>query len=418
MKLNKKISLSLILILIINFIFLTNVFATEPPDVIAGAAYSVELSTGKVIFERNAHERKYPASTTKIMTALLTLENCELTDTATASYNAISIIPSGYSTAKIQVGETLSIENLLYALMLPSANEAANILAEHIAGSVASFATMMNTRAEELGCESTHFVNPNGIHNDDHYTTAYDLYLITKEAMKNETFRKIVATTTYTLPATEKYENNDRICKNTNQLIHPDKSKKASNYYYKYCIGVKTGYTTQAQNCLVSVASKDGLEFLNVVLDAGSTEDGLNGRFTDSIALFNNAYDNYAMDTLKSENDVIKTVEIKNATKKTKNLELLSKNTLTAFHNLAIDLASLEPEITFIEDFKAPIKKGEVVGTAKYIVDDLEYETEIIAGSDVEKSYIGIILIVAGIAVLIVAFIIAPKKKKKKYKKR
>ena len=129
-------------------IFLTNVFATEPPDIIAGAAYSVELSTGKVIFERNAHERKYPASTTKIMTALLTLENCELTDTATASYNAISIIPSGYSTAKIQVGETLSIENLLYALMLPSANEAANILAEHIAGSVASFATMMNTRAE------------------------------------------------------------------------------------------------------------------------------------------------------------------------------------------------------------------------------------------------------------------------------
>ena len=98
MKLNKKISLSLILILIINFIFLTNVFATEPPDIIAGAAYSVELSTGKVIFERNAHERKYPASTTKIMTALLTLENCELTDTATASYNAISIIPSGYST--------------------------------------------------------------------------------------------------------------------------------------------------------------------------------------------------------------------------------------------------------------------------------------------------------------------------------
>ena len=417
MKQSKKISIILILILIINSIFCLNVFAVEP-NVNAGAIYSVELSTGKVIYERNAHEKKFPASTTKVMTALLTLENCQLTDTATASYNAISIIPSGYSTAKIQVGETLTIEDLLYALMLPSANEAANILAEHIAGSVSSFATMMNTRAEELGCENTHFVNPNGIHNDDHYTTAYDLYLITREAMKNEAFRKIVSTTTYTLPSTEKYEDNDRICKNTNQLIHPDKSSKPSNYYYKYCIGVKTGYTTQAQNCLVSVASKDGLEFLNVVLDGGSTEDGLNVRFTDSIELFNFAYDNYSMDILKAENDIVKTVEVKGATKKTANLELLSKNALTAFHNHEIDLKTLEPEITFIENFKAPIKKGTVVGTAKYTVDDLVYETEIIAGSDVEKSYLGVILIVAGIAVLMVAVVISPKKKKKKYKRR
>lgn len=117
MRLKKRISILLILILVIIFLFSVNVFAVEP-DVSAGAIYSVELSTGKVIFERNAHEKKYPASTTKIMTALLVLENCELTDTATASYNAISIIPSGYSTAHIQVGETLTIENLLYALML------------------------------------------------------------------------------------------------------------------------------------------------------------------------------------------------------------------------------------------------------------------------------------------------------------
>lgn len=417
MKLKRKFSTLLSFILIINFFICSNVLAAEP-NVSAEAIYSVEVSTGKVLFEKNAHEKKFPASTTKVMTALLVLENCELTDTATASYNAISIIPSGYSTANIQVGETLTIENLLYALMLPSANEAANILAEHVAGSISSFATMMNTRAEELGCENTHFVNPNGIHNDDHYSTAYDLYLIANQAMKNENFRKIVSTPTYTLPATDKYTDNDRVCKNTNQLIHVSKSSRADNYYYKYCIGIKTGFTTQAQNCLISEASKDGLEILNVVLGAGFTEDNLNIRFLDSIELFENAYNNYAMTTIKEENQVIKTIEVENGTKKTKNLDLLSKDTLTVFHNTEINAKALEPEITLKENFKAPIKKGEIVGTALYKVDDLEYKTDLIAGSDVEKSYfVSICLIVSGACVLIFALIIMPKKKNKRNKK-
>ena len=310
MKLKRKISILLSFIFIINLFMGSTVLAAEP-NVSAEAIYSVEVSTGKVLFEKNAHEKRFPASTTKVMTALLVLENCELTDTATASYNAISIIPSGYSTAHIQVGETLTIEDLLYALMLPSANEAANILAEHVAGSISSFATMMNTRAEELGCENTHFVNPNGIHNDNHYSTAYDLYLIANEARKNPEFRKIVSSPTYTLPSTDKYADNDRVCKSTNQLIHVNNSTRSDNYYYKYCIGIKTGYTTQAQNCLISQASKDGLEILNVVLGAGTTEDNLSIRFLDSIELFEYAYNNYAMTTIKEQNDVIKTIEVK-----------------------------------------------------------------------------------------------------------
>lgn len=418
MKLKKKFSILLVLILIINFLICTNVFATEP-NVSAGAIYSAEVSTGKILYEKNAREKKFPASTTKVMTALLVLENCELTDTATASYNAISTIPSGYSIAKIQVGETLTIEDLLYALMLPSANEAANVLAEHVAGSVSSFATMMNTRAEELGCKNTHFVNPNGIHNDEHYSTAYDLYLIATEAMKNETFRKIVSTTTYTLPSTEQYVDNDRVLKNTNQLLHVNNSSKPSNYYYKYCIGIKTGFTTQAQNCLISQASKDGLEIINVVLDAGATEDELSTRYLDSIELFENAYENYAMTTIKEENEIIKTVEVKGGTKETKNLDLLSKDKLTVFHDLEIDVKTLEPEIVFKDNFKAPIKKGEVVGTATYKVDDLEYKTEILAGEDVEKSnFVSMFLIISGLTVLGFAFIIMPKKRGKRSKKR
>lgn len=417
MKLKRKISILLSFIFIINLFIGSTVLATEP-NVSAEAIYSVEVSTGKVLFEKNAHEKKFPASTTKVMTALLVLENCELTDTATASYNAISIIPSGYSTAHIQVGETLTIEDLLYALMLPSANEAANILAEHVAGSISSFATMMNTRAEELGCENTHFVNPNGIHNDDHYSTAYDLYLIANEAMRNPEFRKIVSTPTYTLPSTDKYADNDRVCKSTNQLIHVNNSNRSDNYYYKYCIGIKTGYTTQAQNCLISQASKDGLEILNVVLGAGTTENNLSIRFLDSIELFEYAYNNYAMTTIKEQNDVIKTIEVKNGTKKTKNLDLLSKDNLTVFHNLDIDVKTLEPEITLKENFKAPIKQGDIVGTALYKVDDLEYRTELVAGHDVEKSNIvSICLITSGICVLFFAMIIMPKKKGRKNKK-
>lgn len=417
MKLKRKISILLSFIFIINLFIGSTVLATEP-NVSAEAIYSVEVSTGKVLFEKNAHEKRFPASTTKVMTALLVLENCELTDTATASYNAISIIPSGYSTAHIQVGETLTIEDLLYALMLPSANEAANILAEHVAGSISSFATMMNTRAEELGCENTHFVNPNGIHNDDHYSTAYDLYLIANEAMKNPEFRKIVSTPTYTLPSTDKYADNDRVCKNTNQLIHVNNNNRSDNYYYKYCIGIKTGFTTQAQNCLISQASKDGLEILNVVLGAGTTEDNLSIRFLDSIELFEYAYNNYAMTTIKEQNDVIKTIEVKNGTKKTKNLDLLSKDNLTVFHNLDIDVKTLDPEITLKENFKAPIKQGDIVGTALYKVDDLEYKTELIAGHDVEKSnVVSICLITSGICVLFFAMIIMPKKKGRKNKK-
>lgn len=420
MKLKKKISILLVLIFIINFLVCSNVFATEP-NVSAGAIFSAELSTGKVIYEKNAREKKYPASTTKVMTALLVLENCELTDTATASYNAISIIPSGYSIANIQVGETLTIEDLLYALMVCSANEAANVLAEHVAGSISSFSAMMNTRAEELGCENTHFVNPNGIHNEDHYSTAYDLYLIAKEAMKNETFRKIVSTTTYTLPATEKYAEKDRVCRSTNQLLHVNKSSRADNYYYKDCIGIKTGFTSQAQNCLISAASKNSLEFINVVLDAGATEDDLSIRYLDSIELFDYAYENYSMTTLKNENDIIKTIEVKNGTKDTKNLDLLSEDTITIFHNVDIDLKTLEPEVILKEDFKAPVKKGDIVGTATYKLDDLEYTTELIAGSDVEKSNsFSIFLIVTGLGILMFAMIIMPKKngKRRKNKKR
>ena len=401
--------------LIINFVFGLKVFADEP-SINAKSAISVEVSTGKVVYEKNAHEKMYPASTTKVMTALLVLENCNLDEKAKVSYEAIQSVPAGYSNAKLQVGEEVSIEELLYALMIPSANEAANVLAEHVAGSVESFATMMNTKAEELGCENTHFINANGMHDENHYSSAYDLYLIAKEAMQNEVFRKIVSTSKYKLSPTEEYPNDDRVFSNTNELIIYNNSNRSDNYYYKDAIGIKTGFTKQAGNCLISAASREGLEFINVVLNADITEDGLNHRFVDSIDLFNYDYDNYEKIVLKEKDDKLETIEIKNATKETKNLEVKIKDEVVVFKNKNINKDEITPEIIYKDNLVAPISKGDVIGTVKYNIDNIEYKSEIIAGSDVMQSYLYFYLVIAGILLLLIAIFIKPKKVKKSRK--
>lgn len=174
----KKICITLFLFLIIFVSGCTSTYASTIPDTYSSACLLMEESTGKILYSKNANSIMYPASTTKIMTAILTLEKCNLSDTAVVSHNAVFSIPSGYSTASLVEGEVLTIEQLLNVLLIPSANDAAVVLAEHIAGSVEAFSDMMNAKAVELGCLNTHFVNPNGIHNENHYSTAYDLALI------------------------------------------------------------------------------------------------------------------------------------------------------------------------------------------------------------------------------------------------
>lgn len=255
-------------------------FANEP-TIYSQAAILMDSKSGNIIYEKNSNTLMYPASTTKILTAILAIENCELSEKITASEAAITAIKSGYTNAKIQVGETLSMEDLLYALLLKSANEAANVIAERVGGTTQNFANIMNAKAIELGCSSTHFVNSNGIHDDSHYTTAHDLAIMTKYCMQNETFRKIICTKEYTLPATEQYPSEDRILKNTNSLM-----SETSQFYYPYVIAGKTGFTTQAKNCLISIGQKDGVELICVVLHAETTEDGRSARYLDTIHLF------------------------------------------------------------------------------------------------------------------------------------
>lgn len=417
-----KIIFTIFILFLIIFTFSKASFAensditTYSPKVLV-----MEASTGKVIYEKDGYSKSYPASTTKIMTAILTLEHCKLTDTATVSHEAIFTVPIGYSHAYLQEGEELTIEQLLHILLIPSANDAANVLAEHIAGSISSFTTMMNTKALELGCTGTNFVNANGIHNTNHYSTAYDLALMGRYAMQNETFRKIVSTTKYTLPATNKYPEPTRFFKQTNLLIVPDDRDRVDNYYYPYTTGIKTGYTDAAGNCIVASAKKDDVEYIVVILGAQNTENGLSARYIDCKKLFDYAFENYKTYTINEKNSVLKQVKISNASLATKNLDLIVQDEIKLVLKNNTNVSNITPTIEISSDLVAPISANSVIGTITYNIDGNTYTSNLLAGKDVKESN-GFTSFLTVVSILIVIFLLYKllknnnKKKKKKTK--
>ncbi len=298
MKIKKKIFLILMLIII----SIQTISFADEVSITSRSAILVEVSTGRILYEKRSTEKMWPASTTKIMTAILVIENCKLDDMVTVTETAIENIPSGYVTCDLQVGEQISVKDLLNALMIKSANDAAYVLAEHVGGSIDEFSDMMNQKARELGCAGTHFVNPNGVHNESHYSTAYDLALIARYCMENDKFRSLANMMECSLPRTEFWqdeqveENGERVFKNTNKLLLSD-----NKYYYPYAIGIKTGFTTPAKNCLISASNKDGFETIAIVLHAESTEEGESARYLDTINLFEYGYNNYKLEDILKE---------------------------------------------------------------------------------------------------------------------
>lgn len=403
-----KLKLKILAIMLIFLFCLQS--AAYAVSVNAESAILVEVSTGRIIYEKNSTKQMFPASTTKMMTAILVIENCNLQDTVTISETALQNIPSGYVTCDISAGEEIAVNDLLYALMLPSANDAAFALAEHVAGTVDAFADMMNNKAREIGCKDTHFVNPNGIHDSKQYTTAYDLYLIAKYCMQNETFRNIVSTKEYTLPATNKHAEADRSFVTTNDLIKPEKTN-----YYKTATGIKTGHTSMAGYCLVSESSREGLDFISVVLNSETD----NKRFQDTVTLFDYGYDNYTLTKVKEKNQLIETVEVENATKETMHLDLLIDEEIVVINNKSISMDKIIPEITLNENIVAPITAGTTLGTIKYKVDDIEYSANLIAKNDVlEKPNYSIVLVIVGILLLLMGTSMLSRKKQNSKKKR
>ena len=259
----------------------------QAPEIAEETGILMEATTGQVLFDKEMDEIRYPASTTKIITALLILENVkDLSQTVTFTDVITPDLAPGNSTINAQIGEQLTVEECLYGIMLASANEVITQMTVYVAGSVENFVSMMNKRAAELGCENTHFVNANGLPDPNHYTTAHDLARILAEAIKNEDFCKISGSASYTIPPTNMtpYSRN---LENSNALI------KEGEYHYEGVIAGKTGHTEAAKNTLVTAASRDGMTLVCVVLRS----DGEN-RFIDTVSLFDYGFNNFHLSPL------------------------------------------------------------------------------------------------------------------------
>ena len=408
----RKIFILFFLIITVLFTNLKIVYATDndtnAPEITSGAAIIIDNKTNRILYDKNASERMFPASTTKIMTAILVLENCELDETVTASYDALMHIPEGYVTAEIQGEEQFTVEQLLEMLLVHSANDAANVLAEYVGGSIESFVSMMNTKVNELELTDTHFTNPYGLQEDNHYTTAYDLAKIMQYCIQNDDFRRIAGSVSCSIPATNK--SGVRSYTSTNQLILPD-----SPNYYSYVTVGKTGFTTEAGRCLVSCAFRNDIELTCVILGGTLSSDGISSRFIDSITLYEYGFNHFSLKNIANPGDIITSIEVTNATLSTKSLDLAFVNSIHALVNNSDLETNYIPEIELNENISAPIAEGDVLGKAIYTIDGISYESDIVATHNVESSQLfQLILQIAGllIAVIITFTIFFTTKKK------
>ncbi len=266
------------------------------PSVVAESAIVMEANTGLVLYSKDINTKRYPASITKILTTLIALENCSLSEVVTFSRDAVYSVEPGSSGIGVYPGEQLTIEQSLYAIMLASANEVSAGVGEYIAGSVEGFGKLMTEKAKELGCKNSNFVNAHGLFNENHYTTAYDMALITQAAMKNKTFRQITSTKKYVIPPTNKYLET-RYLTNHHQMVY---GNKYPQYAYDTCIGGKTGYIEKARNTLVTMAKKEDMELICVVLRSQAPNQSRN-QYTDTISLLDFCFDNFKVCNLNNE---------------------------------------------------------------------------------------------------------------------
>lgn len=270
------------------------------------SAIVMELSTGTVLYSKRIHEQHYPASITKIMTTLLTLENSSPEDKVTFTEAEANGIETGSSSMYCVPGEKFTIEQVLYGIMLQSANEMCLAAADHVAGSVDSFVDMMNDRVAELGLKNTHFMNPNGLHHDKHYTSAYDMACIAREAWKNTTFQKVCGTKTYQVSDTNKRKASEILggqLLNHHQMINGYDT--GSRYEKDYVIGGKTGYTSMAGNTLVTFAEKDGMQLVAVVMKASGPKQGEPNEYTDTTKILDFAFGKFEKHSVNGENSQV-----------------------------------------------------------------------------------------------------------------
>lgn len=361
----------------LTFLILIMNMMTFAVEITSPNAILIDVDSGKILYEKDAYSEVYPASTTKVMTAIIALEKCQLNEKAVASYDSIMSVPSDGSIASIQVGEAFTVKQLVQAMMVCSANEAANILAEHIGGNVESFATIMNTRAKEIGAKSTHFVNANGLHDDNHKTTVYDMAIIARYGLQHlPALKEATSLKNFSLPDSNVYHKGDRNFTNTNKLIIP-----SSSYYYEYATGMKTGYTSKALNCIVASAEKGGVELIAVVF--GSI--GAENRTKDVKTLFEYGFEQLKGEMFYSKGSTIKEIKIPGGTSDTNTINAVINENI--IHSIPLDknASDYTSEITIKDDLKAPISSGDVVGTITYNIEGHTYTYDLVASNKVDS---------------------------------
>lgn len=360
-------------------IFIENDSANPPNVQNSDAALLVDMDSGRLLYGKNIDKRVFPASTTKIMTGILAIELGNLEEIVTASAEALAPITMYDSQMGLRVGEKLSLEQLVNALLIPSANDAANVIAVHIAGSMDAFVAIMNQKAKELGMNDTHFVNTCGMHDDNHYTTAKDLSTLAQYAMKNETFRNIVKKSTYIIPMTNKCPY-DRVLSSTNLFL-------SSEFHNNpLCTGIKTGHTSKAGYCLVSSAQNEGINLLSVVM--GCENEDLQSKaysYTNSKSLYDFGFNNYVNKTIAAPGDIIYNPEVYEA--KEKNTVNLTVDTPINALVSKVDAEEIEAKFNLPEQISAPITAGSVLGTVTYSYKGtLLGIANLVATNDVERN--------------------------------
>ena len=381
-----------------------------------------------VVAQKNQDEKMYPASLTKIVTAMVTLNNVSnLQEKVTVSEAAFNILlGTGAQVAGLNIGDTLTVEQLLYLTMVHSACDATEVLAEYVGGTRENFVKMMNDYAASLGCNNTNFVNPDGLQDANHYTTASDLAKITLDALKNSTFTKIA----YTV----EYEYNGMNYYNTNLMLR----RGYLSYYYEYAKGIKTGSTTEAGYCVITTASKDGYNYLAIVMGAPVIDynhDGYDEKcsFIDAATLFDWAFGSLKYSTIIEQNEVLDEIPVKNG-KDADTLRLVAGEDVTAIVPNGLDRSNIVIKTKDKpESVNAPVEKGDAVCTADIIyADQVVAQVQLVAADNVELSTfltvlnavkhffsltivkVIIAVIVIGIAAYIGLFVYTAKKKAKR----
>lgn len=360
-----------VLLFLILPAFLVTPAAAEEPQVVGETAALIDAQSGMLLYGKEPHKKMYPASTTKVLTALVALEKAKMTDLVTIGANPIH---AGGTSIWLAEGEKLSLEELLYALMLNSANDAGVAIAEHVAGSVEEFTKLLNQKALQLGAKNTHFVNPHGMPNENHYSTAYDLALIGREALKNQELRKIVTTVHHEIPRADPEA--QKYLFNHNKLLW------SKTFGYEGATGLKTGYTVEAGQCIIASAKRDGRELIAVVL---RTEG--NNLWYDASKLLDYGFNNFQNRQLVQRGKVMANVPVKYG-KSNVNL-VASEDYIHTFPKESIkDLQIITEPAAEIE---APVTKGQVLG--KVIIKDEEKQVamvNLVAAEDIPKDWLAI----------------------------